>query len=192
MLYQVILISLASWSHFVGVSAAGTPWEDTCTIFKIENPGLVDAECIYETLKMFNEPEVALAAFADVIAELMKASNNDVDDTLAKQFVYTANQLDTSALRLDYCSGGDHEVNLNDDVVGQCNTDLGLDCDGTNGHLVSKFNSFIKCLLGNVLPSAPQDKITALLCDLLTETNTDVFEGTDLWDYASMITGRWC
>ncbi|XP_050046597.2 uncharacterized protein [Dermacentor andersoni] len=107
-------------------------------------------------------------------------------------FVNTVNMVETGTIQLTYCSGGNISVSLPGALIGQCNSDLGTSCKKSKTSLVAPLVSLIECLVGNALPNAPQDKIIALVCDLINSTDIASFSRLPLWLGVYDMKRMWC
>ncbi|KAL1421772.1 hypothetical protein MTO96_022820 [Rhipicephalus appendiculatus] len=136
------------------------------------------SRCVYESLKDFNKPADAFVAYADVLSELVKATDVGDSDELATDFMNSTNQVETGTTKLDTCSYGDIDIALPVDVVGECDDDFGLSC-------LDAFSEMH-------LPVLRKKRITALMCDLLSSTDIDAFEGHLLWQGAFDLTTLFC
>lgn len=158
---------------------------------------LIDAvgplvKCVYEALKEYNSPADAVVAYSSVILELVNAVGDQHTQALATDFENTVNMVKTGTIQLTYCSGENISVSLPSALIGQCNSDLGTSCKTSKRSLVTPLVSLVECLLGNSLPNAPQDKIIALVCDLVNSTDIAAFSRLPLWLGVYDIKRLWC
>nr|XP_037271838.1 uncharacterized protein LOC119163865 [Rhipicephalus microplus] len=212
-LYAIVL--LASCSHIAHVSAADSASGDSCTAISIPivnridgclkklgascdaSQDLIDAvsplvRCVYEALKDFNKPQDAVVAYVDVFTELINATNTNKTQALSIDLINSVNKVKAGTVRLNYCSRGNVDVSLPSALIGQCNTDLGNSCKKSATNLAAPLVSLVQCLVGNALPSAPEDKIIALVCDLVDSTNINAFRRLILWTGVYDIKRTWC
>ncbi|XP_049274266.1 uncharacterized protein LOC119402905 [Rhipicephalus sanguineus] len=95
--------------------------------------------------------------------------------------INSAKLVKTDTIKLSHCTKGNLNLTLPTTLLGQCSTDLGTSCKKSATSFVSPLVSLVKCLVGNALPSAPQEKVIALVCDLANSTKTKSFERLPLW-----------
>ncbi|XP_075532247.1 uncharacterized protein LOC142564923 [Dermacentor variabilis] len=158
---------------------------------------LIDAvgplvKCVYEALKEYNSPADAVVAYRYVILELVNAVDNKHTQALSMDFVNTVNMVETTTIQLSYCFGDNISVSLPSALIGQCNSDFGTSCKRSKISLVAPLVSLVECLVGNALPNAPQDNIIALLCDLISSTDSAAFSRLPLWLGVHDIKTMWC
>ncbi|XP_075530822.1 uncharacterized protein LOC142563953 [Dermacentor variabilis] len=82
---------------------------------------------------------------------------------------------------LTYCSDENISVSLPSALVGKCKPGTSTSCETSERSLDETLVSHVECLVGNALPNAPQDKIIALICGIISRTDRAAFALLPLW-----------
>ncbi|XP_070383560.1 uncharacterized protein [Dermacentor albipictus] len=137
--------------------------------------------CVYEALKELKSPVQALEAYHHVLLQLVTAVENQGKYPVAIKSAITPDRIFRGTTPLTYCSDENISVSLPSALVGKCKSVLGTSCETSERSLDETLVSHVECLLVNALRNAPQDKITALVCGIISHTDRAAFVALPLW-----------